>query len=455
MSMLAIEHEERRAESGDDASLILTAGPVHAANRGFGKWFEQVQIDGWQKFSRLAMPSRSDEHWRFSNLKAINLSGYAVPKPVATDVATALVKRSVGLEQAAARLVFANDHILHRDPIDAKLSERGVIWTTIDQAAQSHPELFQSYFMREEITLGSAKFEALHKAHVRTGTFLYVPPGVEIELPFEVFHWLDGANSSVFPHTLMIAEAGSRVTLVDHFGSTDSHAPGFACGVNDLYVGEGARLTYICIQDWTRKAIAFQMNSTVVGRGGSATSLNLNLGSAYARTESMSRLAGEEARSDMLAVSVPTGSQEFDQRTMQDHRKPQTYSDLLYKNALSDTARTIFAGLIRVEPHAHFTDAYQKVRNLLLSEEAEANSMPGLEILADNVKCSHGATTGQIDEEELFYLMSRGIDKTAAEHLIIEGFLNEVFTRIDNDPIAEVLRAAVQRKFAERETLVS
>src|SRR4029077_5238515 len=153
-------------------------------------------------------------------------------------------------------------------------------------------------------------------------------------------------------------------------------------------------------------------------------SLNVNLGGAYSRFESLSRLIGEGARSDLLAVCVAENAQEFDARTLQDHASPQTTSDLLYKNALNDRARNTFGGLIRVEPHAHFTDAYQTVRNLLLSDDAEANSMPGLEIMADNVKCSHGATSGQLNEDELFYLLARGIPKSVALQLLVAGFLD-------------------------------
>src|SRR5206468_6420423 len=172
--------------------------------------------------------------------------------------------------------------------------------------------------------------------------------------------------------------------------------------------GPGGNVTYICPQNSGSNRVALQMNSRLVDHDASAMSLNLHLGGKYSRFESLSRLIGEGGRSDLLAISVANDAQEFDARTLQDHVSPHTASDLLYKNALDDRARTIFGGLIRVEPHAHLTDAYQKVRNLLLSDDAEANSMPGLEILADNVRCSHGATSGQIDEDELFYLRTRG-----------------------------------------------
>ncbi|MDP9097548.1 MAG: SufD family Fe-S cluster assembly protein, partial [Verrucomicrobiota bacterium] len=164
----------------------------------------------------------------------------------------------------------------------------------------------------------------------------------------------------------------------------------------------------------------------------------------------LSRLTGEGARSDMLAVCVADNGQEFDARTLQDHASPHTTSDLLYKNALNDRARNTFGGLIRVEPHAHFTDAYQKVRNLLLSDDAEANSMPGLEILADNVKCSHGATSGQLGEDEMFYLLSRGIPAPVAKQLLVSGFLNEVVDRLDHSAIAGYIHELIEAKFARR-----
>src|SRR5690242_16434057 len=152
----------------------------------------------------------------------------------------------------------------------------------------------------------------------------------------------------------------------------------------------------------------------------------------------------------MIAVSIGDGTREFDARTLQDHDSPHTNSDLLFKHALAGQSHNTLSGLIRVEPHAHFTDAYQKVRNLLLSDDAEANSMPGLEILADNVRCTHGATSGQINEEEMFYLRSRGIPPKIAQRLIVSGFLNEVVERLDQPVIAEHLRGLIDRKFAHK-----
>jgi Fe-S cluster assembly protein SufD len=283
---------------------------------------------------------------------------------------------------------------------------------------------------------------------VRTGTLLFVPRGVEIDLPIEAFHWLHGDNGSCFPHTLIVAEERSKVTVVDYYESADANAAGLACAVNDLWLGAGANVTYVCMQNWSKKALAFQINATVVGRDAHARSLFAQLGSRHVRSESVSHLRAQGGRSDMLALTVADEAQEVDARTFQIHEAPNTSSDLLYKNSLDDTSRTIFSGLIRVDPGAHQTDAYQKVRNLLLSDDAEANSAPGLEIEADNVRCTHGATSGQIEQEELFYLMSRGISKRAAQKLIVNGFLQEVIDRLDQPEIGSKLAQMVQAKFA-------
>jgi Fe-S cluster assembly protein SufD len=303
--------------------------------------------------------------------------------------------------------------------------------------------------MSQPAVLGSSKFAALHKALVSSGTFLFVPRGVEIQLPIEIFHWLRGENISVFPHLLLVADELAKVTVVEHFRSCDRKAAGFACGVNDLIAGPGAKITYVCAQTWGENVRALQMNTTTVDHDAAAMSLNLHLGGRYSRFESLSRLIGEGGRSDLLAVAIASREQEFDARTLQDHISPHTASDLLYKNALDDRARSTFGGLIRVEPHAHFTDAYQKVRNLLLSDDAEANSMPGLEILADNVRCTHGATSGQIDADELFYLRTRGIPTKVAQRLIVGGFLNEVIQRLEQPVIADHLHRLIEAKFAQ------
>src|SRR5216110_2531877 len=433
-------------EQSKQAAPILY-GPDESHD--FPDWFRDQQRAAWTQFESLPSPTRKDQAWRFANVGLLDLKPFQISPLLSEDDRKNILKYSRGLDRYAARMIFANDQLIQRDVVSEDLKKRGVIFQPLERAMVEHGDLFRKYFMSTEATLGSAKFAALHKALVSSGTFLFVPRGLEIQEPIEIFHWLRHDNMSVFPHLLLVADELAKVTVIEHFRSCDQRAAGFACGVNDLIAGPGAKVTYVCTQTWGENVIALQMNSTVVDHDASAMSLNLHVGSRYSRFESLSRLVGEGGRSDLLAVAVAKHQQEFDARTLQDHISPRTASDLLYKNALDDRARTIFGGLIRVEPDAHFTDAYQKVRNLLLSDDSEANSMPGLEILADNVRCTHGATSGQIDADELFYMRTRGIPVPVAQRLIVTGFLNEVIQRLDCAAIADHLNRLIDEKFAK------
>jgi Fe-S cluster assembly protein SufD len=435
-----INHEAAKAAP-------VLSGPPEACE--FPDWFREQQRAAWKQFESLPKPTRKDQAWRFANVNLLDLSTFKYGGTLTEKERAIILEQSRGLKQVAGRMIFAGDQLIERDVISDQLKRRGVIFQSLERAMVEHEELFRKHFMSQPATLGSAKFAALHQALVSSGTFLYVPRGVEIELPIEIFHWLNGEYASAFPHLLLVTDELAKVTVIEHFRSVNERASGFACGVNDLVAGPGAKVTYVCAQNWADSAVALQMNTTTVDHDASAMSLNLHLGSRYSRFESLSQLIGDGARSDLLAVAVAKHEQEFDARTLQDHVSPHTASDLLYKNALDDRARTIFGGLIRVEPHAHFTDAYQKVRNLLLSDDAEANSMPGLEILADNVRCTHGATSGQIDEDELFYLRTRGIPVAVAQRLIVTGFLDEVVQRLDHPMLAEHLHGLIEQKFSK------
>lgn len=409
------------------------------------QWLQDVRRQAALRFDALPRPSRTDEAWRFSNLQAFDPQDFTPARPVALEVTDSLLPLSHGADSHSGSLVFANDKLIARTRSAA--SEQGVLWMSVSEAIEQHPELVRRYFMQSEAVFGSGKHLALHQASVRSGTFLYVPKGVQVEAPFQTFHWLAGSGQAVFPHTLLVAEEGSSVTFVDWFKS-HGDSRNLACGVHDMHVGAGARLHYVSVQDWNRQSVALHSSTTSVAAGGGAVHLSLHLGGSFARSESVSHLRGAGARSEMLAATVADGAQEFDQRTLQDHCSPDTSSDLLYKNALYNEAKTIFAGLIRVAPHAHRTDAYQKVRNLVLSPDSEAVSLPGLEILADQVRCSHGATTGEINPEELFYMQSRGISEHEAYRLITFGFLNEVIERLPENSLRVRLQEVLQARLA-------
>jgi Fe-S cluster assembly protein SufD len=423
-----------------ELSSIL-AGPRQSSTPD---WFRELQAKAWEEFEAEPLPTRGNELWRFSSVKNLTLDGYVAAPEFSGDTATFTCPR--GYSRPAGRIIFANEVLVTAEIMDPALERAGVIFTTLSEALEKHSERLREHFMTQSARLGSAKFAALHKSVVQAGTFLWIPRGLEIQDPFEVFHLVRGDWAAIFPHTLVIAEDNSRVTLLEHFVSANPEDRGFACGVNDLVLKPGSKLNYVSIQEWSRNFVSVQLNSTVAAKDSAALNLALNFGGKYSRLESVSRMVDSGARSDMLAISVARDAQEFDQRTLQDHQKPDTTSDLLYKNALHDQSRTIFSGLIKVEPGAHRTDAYQKVRNLLLSDDAEANSMPGLEILADGVRCTHGATSGQVEPEELFYLKSRGIDDLAAKRLIARGFLNEVVDRLPQEQLSEYLHQQIEAR---------
>ena len=407
-------------------------------------WWIARKRAAYERYTALPLPARTDESWRFSNIGTLTLSGFTLP--VGSSLASAPPHAPVGIPEAAT-LVFANGRLHSHEPLVAELSARGVIVDTLQNALVKHEAVVREHLLAQPTKLGSAKFLALHEAFLDDGAFVFVPRGVQLEHPVGIFSYAIGRTAAVFPHTLVVAGENASVSVVEYFGSdADTHAQ-FAAGANDLYAGHGAQITYIGKQDWSRAALSFQSNSTVVRRDARVQSLNVHLGARQARHESLSQLAAPGAFSEMLALTVADSGQEFDQRTLQIHQAPNTKSDLLYKNALRGTAKTIFSGLIVVDPDAQKTDAYQSNRNLMLSDEAEACSLPGLEIQANDVRCTHGATSSRIDPEQEFYLRSRGIAKQQAEELLTFGFFEEALDRLTNDDLHEALRVLIRTKF--------
>lgn len=407
------------------------------------EWFDASRRRGWEEFQSLPLPAAKEEAWRFSNVKALDLEAFRYPGPVGDGAG--LVERSTGLGPSSARFVFGNNRLLSATGPAADLVAAGLVVISLEEAASVHADIVRKHFMAQEARLGSRKFAALHRSGPVAGVFVHVPANLEVPLPVEIFHWVEGDHSAVFPHTLVVCERHSKATVVDCFRSADD-APALACGVNDLVVSDGARLDYVALQQWSLGSTAFHLNSTTVGRDATCLGMQVNLGGRFVRAESYSRMVAEGARSDMLSVNIAAGNQMIDQRTFQDHAKPQATSDLLYQNALTGKGRTVFSGVIRVEPGAHRTDAYQKVRNIVLSDEAEANSMPGLEIEADDVRCTHGATTSQVDDSELFYLQSRGIPPEAARQLLVMGFFNTVLDRLSDVRLRGPIETLVEQR---------
>jgi len=419
--------------------MTTTAPPTPAI---FPAWFAARQQAAWERYLATPVPQRGDETWRFSNIKQLDLEGYAVS---AADLpATELLARSTGVVSPAAKLVFVNDVLIHSEfNLPA-----GVVCLPLAEALVSHSDLVAAHFMQQQTRLGSAKFAALHEASVANGLFVHVGDHVAVEGTIEVHHWISGSGTLVFPHTLVVTGTGSKVRVIDIFRSADDISPGVAIAFNDLAAGPDSQLDYVAIQAFNEVTRIIQINETSTARDAAAKGFILNIGGSWARNEFLSRLEGAGSRSDMLSVSIPAREQEYDQRTYQHHVAQGAYSDLLYKNSLYDNSRTIFSGLILVDKDAHYTDAYQTCRNLLMSDTCEANSMPGLEINADQVKCSHGSTSSQIHEDEIFYLLARGIDPVSARQLIARGFSVEAVSRLGDEATEELILGFIDAKLA-------
>ncbi|MCG8526367.1 MAG: Fe-S cluster assembly protein SufD [Opitutales bacterium] len=418
-----------------------------ASHSGENAWIEKRRKAAWNQFHELPMPRKKDESWRFASRLAFEFNDFKlVEQPDATTIGK-VVERSNLNSSALARLVFADNYLVHEDPLSMDLQTKGVVFESFDQAVQKHGGLLEQYLFREEAHLGSEKFVALNTALSNCGGVVYVPKGVVVDQPLLVYHWATKENVAVFPHTLIIAEEGASVNVIDVYQSLDSDAPAFCAASGNIYAEANAQVMRKCVQNWNQSTISFQNDATAVKKDGVTKTLAVNLGSKRARFENQVRMAEPGSHATLYSLTVAQGDQEFDQRTYQSHDAPNAVSDLLYKNALLDNSRTIFSGMINVAKDAQHTDAYQTNRNLLLSPEADANSLPGLEIQANDVKCSHGATTGQLDPDELFYMMQRGIHKRTAQQLMVFGFFEEVIEKFDNEEIKNNVRELVQSKF--------
>lgn len=413
-------------------------------------WWKDAKRDAFEAFANIPLPTRKTETWRFANVKGLELDTFNFAALPSISDADALVKRSNFLDTFSGRFVFGDDQTLRADRLSPELAEKGVIWAPLREAISKHGDILKDYFMKQEADLGSAKFAALHQAFLENGALLYVPKGVEIEDPFVVYNWSINSGSTIFPHTLIITEDLAKVKLVEANLSATDEVAAFSCGVNHIFAGTGSTVDYTLLQNFNEQTLGFQINSNIAGRDSNVKTISVNVGCKRYRSETHGQIKGSGSRVEMLSLAVADHDQEIDQRTLQTHSAPNAFSDLLFKNALKDSARTIFSGLIKVDPGAQQTDAYQTNRNLLLTDTAEANSLPGLEIDANDVKCSHGATTAQIEDEEIFYMLARGIPLEKAQELIVYGFFEEVLERIDCETLAENARKIIQDKFAKK-----
>ncbi|HLZ09131.1 MAG TPA: Fe-S cluster assembly protein SufD, partial [Chloroflexota bacterium] len=294
-----------------------------------------------------------------------------------------------------------------------------------------------------------SKFSALNAALWSGGVFLYVPRRVEVALPLRALTRLDQPGLSSFSRTLLIAEPDSDVVLVDEWAGPTTEGHAIAANVQEVLAAQGARVRYVTLQEWGRNVWNFSINRSVIGRDASVKSLVVAFGSRLHKANVESVLQGPGSSAEMLGVLFGDNNQVMDHHTLQDHAAPHTSSDLLYKGALTDRARSIYSGLIHARKIAQKTDAIQTNRNLLLSEGSRADSIPNLEIEANDLRCTHAATISPIDEEQLFYLRARGLKESDAKRAIVQGFFEPVLERIPIEGIVERLRETISTKIGD------
>jgi len=448
--------------SGLDRDLIVR----RSAAADEPAWLRDQRLAAWEDFVRLPLPPDATEEWRRTDLRPLDLGALRPlevpapspgtgPRPQKPRVAGGL-PALVGDPSAAAGLRLVVDGVSVQARLAPDLAKAGVVFTSLDDAVRSHPELVRPH-LGSVVQADENKYRALNAALWQGGTFLYVPEGVEVDLQLVTGTWLTAGGVAFLPRTLVVTGERSRVTLVELFGSSDA-APGgdaaqgavrtFAGHAVELVPGRGAQIRYVNLEDWSRSLWEVGIVRAVVGRDSTVNTLMIAFGAGLVKTNVESRLLGEGATSEMLGVLFGDGTQHFDYHTLQEHAAPNTTSDLLYKGALKDKARSVFAGLIRADHGAQKTNAFQLNRNLILSEGARADSMPKLEIMANDLRCTHGASTSRLNDEQIFYLMSRGLPRATAVRMMVDGFFGEIFDRIPVETVRAWLSGAIERKMA-------
>ena len=407
-------------------------------------WLREQRARAYDAFERLPLPTTRLEEWRYTDPAQLKWDQVAL---ATLDTGTSCVeraKRTLKGKLSAGRVIQCGAHIADME-LPEELRAQGVILMDLATAAREHGQLVESY-LGQALPAEAGKFAALNAAFWSAGVFVYVPRGVRIDAPIRIIRWVEDAGLAYLPRTLLVAGEGSEIGLVEEFSSPDLATPAFCNGAVEVFASAGARVRYVALQHWGRNMHHLSTQRTVAQRDARLDSLIVNLGGSVARVELHAALRGPGARSDLLGLYFAQDDEHFDHSTRQDHEVPHATSDLLYKGALDGRSRSVFRGLIKVFPKAQRTDAYQTNRNLILSRQAQATSLPNLEIEADDVRCSHAATVGQLDDEELFYIMSRGVSRHEAERLVVFGFFGEVLERLPIPTVVHELREAIERK---------
>ncbi|MFQ5742628.1 MAG: Fe-S cluster assembly protein SufD [Acidobacteriota bacterium] len=449
----------------DAARAIARAG-------GEPEWLERWRLAGWETYASQPLPDRVSHLWRYtepakfltSKVSPVVPSGSGASGGASDDgpkafAAAASESSPPGLaaerSEELAGLLIQEDTTTATVELGRKWKEAGVILSDLPTAVQLHPDLVEQY-LGKTVPSEQGKFAGLNAALFNGGVFLYVPAGVELDLPVSTLFRSSQDLSAVFPRTLLVLEEGAAATLIDEYGTSPRAAGNGAAprviahAVVEGHVGRNANLQYVNVQNWGCRTRSHYTQRLHVDRDGSVVSVGIGLGGLYNKADIGTELQGANANSEMIGVLFGDGRQHFDNHTEHIHVHSHTFSDLDFKVVLEDRSRSAYTGLIRIELDATNSEAYQENRNLLLDSECRAESIPELEILNQEVRCTHGATIGPIDDEQVFYLMTRGLSRREAERAIVEGFFAPVMDRIGDATLKERLWSYIRAKLQAR-----
>jgi Fe-S cluster assembly protein SufD len=402
----------------------------------------------WKAFKRLALPDTTQEAWRRTDIHNLPTDKFKLALEDVSNLPAVredLLKPLVA-DQHGGQIILTPGAV--KIDLDEKLAQKGVIFTDLKTAEEKHPEVL-ARMIGKTVNVEEGKFSALAGAFTQNGVVLYVPKGVIVDEPLHSVLWGPGANLAHISHILVLVDEGASVTYVHESASPDDLASNsMHAGIVEIQVLQNASMKFVELQSWGRHVWNFSHERARVERAGNLDWIFGAIGSRLTKNFSELDLAGEGAQGRMSGFYFTDGNQHLDHDTQQNHLAPHTTSDLLFKGALKGKSRSVWQGMIYVAPGAQRTDGYQANRNLVLSDGARADSIPGLEILADDVRCTHGATVGKLEAEPLFYLKSRGIPQAEAEKIVVEGFFDPIFQRIPFEGVRERFQEYIANKMA-------
>lgn len=438
---------KRRSEKADAPVYTRTDVEATIAQNQDPQWLANFRLAAWDIYENLPMPSLQDEAWRRTDYRHINWEE-ASRKLQAANATLSVVPAdkldSLVGDEKGALMVFVDGQLVHAE-VPQALIDSGVIFKDLRSASQENADLVQTYFMTQAVPPTDGKFAALHAALWQYGWFVYVPRNVVAEIPMHivVYNTQDGADLS---HSLIVIDENAQATVVVDYASADGKSNSASIGATELLVGDAANLRYVALQDWNRQTFEFSHQKARVGKQGNLDWIMGVLGTQLTKSFIEMEIDGKGGNGRVSGFFFADKEQLFDLDTQQNHNAPATTSDLLFKGAAKDGARTVWQGMIKSLPQMQKIDGFQASRNLVLSDTARMDGIPGLEIEADDVACSHAATFGTLEQEPIYYLMSRGIPRWEAEVMLIDGFFDELLQRIPFEKVVDRLQAAVEAK---------